>query len=154
LAFRDLVTLCVHTNCSDRGSCIFRLTDGHAKNLAVALPRLKTLQLGQACRFNSSRTTVASLMSISVRCLDLTVLETHFNTLTIVGDMQRLLDGGSGRDKAKCKVQKLFVGRLPFEVRREDIETVAMGFKVIFPCLMDIAGYSVCWYGLESKLRD
>ena len=46
--------------------------------------------------------------------------------------MQRLLDGGCGRDKAKCKLWYLTAGLLPLEVRGEDVETIQMSF---FPCL-------------------
>jgi hypothetical protein len=154
LKFRNLVELCVRTFCYNPNECTFRLTDDNVENLAATLPRLKTLYLGEPCRLNSCDVTVASLMSISIHCLDLTVLETHFNTLTIVDDMQRLLDGGSGRDKVKCKLRTLGVWDLPFEVRGEDIETVAMGFRVIFPCLTNFPGYGGRWYKLKSKLGD
>lgn len=66
-------------------------------------------------------------MSISVHCLDLTALCIHFNTLTIVEDLQCLLDGGCGRDKAGCELEGLQVGCMPLGIRREDIETVEMG---------------------------
>jgi len=69
------------------------------EDLAAALPCLESLNLGIACRRNTCATTIASLLSMSVHCLDLTDLEIHFNTVTIVGDIQRLLDGGAGRDK-------------------------------------------------------
>jgi len=124
------------------------------ENLAAALPRLKHLRLGQPCRSNTCNTTVASLVSISVRCLDLTVLETHFNTLTIVDDVRGLLDGGAGRDQAKCKLRSFSVGNMPLQVRMEDIEIIATGFKAIFPCLADVRGSGGHWQQLKSKLRD
>ncbi|KAF9643754.1 hypothetical protein BDM02DRAFT_3122990 [Thelephora ganbajun] len=154
ISFRNLVVLSMITCCSDAGSCNFHLTDDDMENLAVTLPRLVTLRFGLACRFNSCNTTVASLLMISVHCLDLVTLETHFNTRTIVGDIQRLLDGGSGRDKAKCKLWNLAVGYLPFEVYGEDIETVATGFKFIFPCLMDFFDSSGCWSELRRGMRE
>ena len=133
--FKNLVRLNVHAGCYDTEYCIFRLTDDDMENLAASLPRLVDLRLGGPCRSTSCNTTVASLLSISVRCLDLTVLETHFNTQRIVSDMQRLVDGGVARDKPECKLRTLMVGRLPFGVGEEGIETIAMGFKIIFPCL-------------------
>jgi len=93
-------------------------------------------------------------MSISVHCLYITALETHFNNLKMADDMQRLLDGDSGRDKVKCKLRNLTVEHLPLEVRAEDIGTVAIGFKDIFPCLADFAGYNGSWSELKSELAD
>jgi len=58
-------------------------TDNDVENLAATLPRLKCLEFSQPCGSNSCNTTVASLMSVSIHCLGLKHLETHFNTLTI-----------------------------------------------------------------------
>ena len=134
IKFQNLVTLEVQLNCFRAGTCIFHLTDDDMENLAIALPRLESLRLGQPCNFHTCKTTVAALMSISVHCLDLTVLEIHFSTLEIVRDLQRVLDRGAGRDDAKCRVSDLPVGGLSFEVQK-NIETVVMGFRFIFPCL-------------------
>lgn len=46
------------------------------------------------------------------------------------------------------------IGQLPLEVRAEDIGTVAMGFKVIFPYLAGFSGYGGRWNELESELGD
>jgi len=154
LKFRNLVRLHVTTFCGGDGSCNFHLTDDIVENLAAALPYLEGLQLGQPCSSNACNTTVASLLSISTHCLGLTLLETHFNTLTIVGDMQRLLDGGSWRDKGKCGLRKLVVGFLPVEVGKEDTETVVEGFKVIFPCLDGITNYGGHHGGHWDKLVE
>ena len=127
-----MVNLC----CDKEGSCSFHLTDDDVQDLAVALPFLVALSLGRACRFNACRTTVSSLLSISIHCLGLELLEIHFNTRTITGDIQRLLDEDSGRGKPRCKLRALRVGRLPLEVQDEqDIGTIATGFLDIFPSL-------------------
>ena len=139
-SFRNLIRLRVDTYCSMTGGCIFRLTDGDMGNLATALPRLESLQLGRPCCFNSCNTTITSLLSLSVHCLGLMELETHFNTLTIVSDARRLLDEGIGHDKARCMVSDLPVGHLPTTVRENDIGNVAMGLKVIFPRLKYLRG--------------
>ena len=129
------MTLEAQVNCSSVGTCIFQLTDDDMENLAIALPHLESLRLGKPCIFDTCKTTVAALMSISVHCLDLT--ETHFNTLEIVRDSQRVLDRGAGRDDAKCRVSNLPVGGLSVEAQK-NIETVVMGLKVIFPCLRNL----------------
>ena len=38
---------------------------------------------------------------------------------------------------------------MPLEVGEEDVETVVMGFKVIFPCLRGFNGYGVGWRQLQ-----
>ena len=148
--FSNLVRLRVHNFCRDGDGCSFRMTDDNVNNLTSALPRLEALELGNPCGLNSCENTVASLLSISVHCRDLTVLSIHFNTLTIVEDTQRLLDEGSGRDKARCKLEDLWVGSMPLEIRSEDIETVATGLKTIFPSLTR-AGYDGRWRELRAK---
>ena len=150
--FRDLVTLYVRPDCSDVGGCAFQLRDDGIRDLAVTLPHLVKLQLGQPCDSNSCDTTVASLLAMSTHCLDLVVLEIHFNTRTIVDDMKHLVDGGTGCDKIKCKLRNFSVGDLPLGVRGEDNVAVAMGFRDIFPCLKDILAYGSEWQKLRSQL--
>ena len=150
--FQNLVILNIHTDCSTTENCMFRLTDNDIEDLAASLPRLEDVRLGGPCQSTSCNATVAALLSMSVRCPDLTVLEIHFNTQTIVSDIQRLVDGGAGRHKAKCKLRKLMVGCLSLGVGGEDIDTVAMGFNVIFPCLANFEPWEGGWSQLRSKL--
>ena len=158
LSFRNLVALYVENDPCDMGDiCTFDLTDYDVENLANTLPSLATVKLGEVCDFNSCRTTVASLLSISTRCLALTVLEIHFNTRTIAGDIRSLLDGGSGCDKPRCGLEILWVGHLPLRVPEEDIGTVAMGFADIFPRLKHFPGWDdiwdTSWESVASELR-
>jgi len=158
LPFRNLVALYVGNDCCDTGDiCTFDLTDYDVENLADALPSIATVKLGGVCGFNSCRTTVASLLSISTRWLALTVLEIHFNTRTIAGDIRRLIDRGSRCDKPRCELERLCVGRLPLRVPEEDIGTVAMGFADIFPRLKHFQSWDdICdsnWECVASELR-
>ena len=150
--FWNLVGLRVEEDCFGPEGCISRLTDNDVENLAVALPRLRNLRLVEPCRFNSCKTTVSSLLSLSTHCLGLDLLEIHFNTRTIVDDMQRLLDGRFGRDKAKCELRNLRAGRSPLEVCRGDIKNIAKGFKVIFPCLDTCSGVGR-WYFVHTAFE-
>jgi hypothetical protein len=128
------------------------MTDDDVKDLATALLHLKNLRLGKPYRSNACNATFTSLASISVLyCPDLTTLETHFNTQTIVGDMRRLLDGGA---EAKYKLQSKFVGTIPLEVQGEDIQTITTGLKVIFPYLRDLDGYGDSWPEVELRMKD
>lgn len=148
--FSNLVLLCVHTFCRNEDGYSFRMTDDNLNDLTSALPRLKTLEFGTPCGLNSRETTVATLLSISVHCLDLTALSTHFNTLTTVEDTQRLPDECSRRDKANCKLEDLWVGFMPLETRSKDIEIIATGLKAIFSSLTR-AGYEGRWRELRAR---
>ena len=149
--FRNLAFLQVNGYCLGPEGCISRLTDGDVERLAAALPRLETLRLESPCSSNSCNTTVASLMSISVNCLNLMVLEVHFNTVDIVRDLRLLIDGSSGHDRPKCKVGGLMVGDVPLDVHEVDVETVAMGFRAILPCLANFIG-SGKWLSVQAAL--
>jgi hypothetical protein len=140
-SFRNLVTLhAANSPCDTVGeSCLFRLSDRDVENLVVTLPSLVSLRLGEVCGFDACATTVSSLLSISIHCLGLTLLETHFDTRSIVSDMKNLLSEGSGHDKPRCKLQSLLVGLLSLPVLAEDVGTVAMGFAHIFPCMKDFS---------------
>ena len=162
-SFRNLVTVCVkndyHFYPCGVESCLFRLTDDSVESLAAALPSLATLRLGEACGSNTCRTTVRSLLSISIHCLELAHLEIHFNTLSIVGDIQRLLSEGSGIGKPRCKLQSLPVGYLPLQACKEDVGVLAAGFADIFPCLACFPSdrnkrERRGWNAVASKLRD
>ena len=115
------------------------------ENFAAGLPRLRDPELGYPRHFNSCNITVASLLLIYSRCLDIVALEVHFNTRTIVSDIQRLVDAGVGHDEAKCGLPSLTGGALPFGVRGEVIEAVAMGLKIILPRRMNILHYDSGW---------
>ena len=152
MTFQDLVTLQLRAHCVIPIDCQFNWTDDDVKMLATALPRLKILQLGSPCPLNTCSTTVVSLMSISIHCPDLILLQTHINTKNIVGDMQRLLDGGVGHDKVKCKLQDLFVDDLPLKVDSEGMKTVAMGLRVIFPHLVRLSETDFRWFDLRIQM--
>jgi hypothetical protein len=152
--FQNLVALCVISVCPNPGDCIFRLTDDNVESLAAALPHLETLQLGRPCLLDSCNTTVASLLSISVHCPDLTSLGIHFKTRTLVGDMRRLLGECTRRGEPRCRLRELSVGNMPLGVGEKGIKTIAMGLKAIFPCLMDFPDSGGRWDEVKSKLED
>ena len=127
------------------------MVDDDVEDLAAALPRLTRVKLLEPCRLNSCKTTISSLLSLSIHCLGLKVLETHFNTRTIASDMQRLFDGGFGHDKPKCKVWNLCVGNVPLDVHEVDVGAIAMGLKRIFPCLKTCGGREQ-WVSVRAAL--
>ena len=154
VSFRNLVKILVRNEMYQvADSCTFRLTDDDMTDLAAALPHLESLRLGSPCYLNTCKTTVASLMSISVHCLDLLILEIHFNTETIVDDMQALLDGDVGRNKAKCRLRSLLVGVMPLKLDSAGIQTIETGLNVIFPHMKALVGDIYSWYTLKCRMR-
>ena len=151
--FRNLVKILVRNETYLVGeSCTFRLTDDDVTELAVALPCLESLRLGHPCYLDTCKTTVASLMSISIHCPDLLILEIHFRVQTIVDDMQSLLDGGVGHSKPKCRLRGLLAGHQPLELDSAGLQTVAMGFNVIFPHMKVLEGAVWAWDVLRCKM--
>jgi hypothetical protein len=152
-SIRSLVTLYVDAyHCAGVVGCFFRTTDDDVKDLTAALFYSNNLWLGKPCCSNTCNTTFISPASISVlHCPDLTTLETHFNTQTIVGNMRRLLDGCA---EAKCMFRNSFVGTMPLEVHGEDIQIIAMRLKIIFRHLRDPDGYGGSWPEVELRVKD
>ena len=136
---RNLAVLRVQGGCPRGGDCLFHLTEDDLKKLVAALPRLKSLRLGSPCGSDACKITITSLMSISAICPDLEDLQTHFDAQNIARDMQRLIDGGAGRERAGSKLRNLFIGELSLELDSEGAETVAKGLKAIFPHLTDFS---------------
>lgn len=155
-SFRKLVSLHVENDfCEREGTCTFNLTDDDVRDFAVAMPSLVSLRLGTLCSFNWCRTTISSLLSISTHCLGLADLEIHFNTQTVVDDIQHLLNEGSGSCKPRCGLQILTVGYSPLRVDGNERKTVAMGFVDIFPCLKSFSvpgNIGGGWRNVESKI--
>ena len=91
--FHNLVSLTVDSHCHDEdglGECIFKLSNDDAAELAMALPQLEYLLLGEPCFENTCATTVVCLLPISVYCLKLKQLEIRFNTENIVNDLKNV----------------------------------------------------------------
>ena len=154
-SFRNLVSIVV-LNRSCHSNCLFDLTDNDVEDLAAGLPSLVDLRLGEACGSATCRTTVSSLLLISTRCLELKFLEIHFNTHHIVGDMERLLNEGTGHGKPRCKLQRLSVGYLLLQVPEFANETLAVGFADIFPCLEVFSSRrgGEAWRRVGAKLQN
>ena len=133
------------------GGCIFGLTDSDVGTLVATLQPSVNLWLGEVCNSVTYCTAVSPLL-LSTHYLELTSLETHFNTPHIVRDIECLLNEDFERGKSRCKLQSLSVGRLSLRVPG----TLAMGFADSFSRL-EVFSISVgwgAWERVESKLRD
>ena len=57
-----------------------------------------------------------------------------------------------GLDGAKCKVENLTVARLPHEMDREYFEVAVTGFRIIFPCLVNLTDCDGHRHEVRSRL--
>jgi len=150
--FRNLASLSVDIDCIGQGGggqCTFKLNNDDVAELAMALPQLESLLLGNPCCNNTCATTIACLLPISVHCIKLQSLKIHFNTTNIVDDFKNT----SGdhrfqelRSLQRCTLPSLGVMRIPLNLDGPGLEIVASGMYDIFPSV----GAFVACGGVQS----
>jgi len=159
--FPNLAFLSVQPNCVETyGCCGFLLTDQDVIQLSAALPRLEVLDLGSSCLLRTCRTTVSSLLALSVHCKGLHRLKIHLNTTNLTSDIKSLSEDPFFRDlgslPTRCRLVSFEAGSLPFPhpTSDEDITTIAAGLIGIFPFLVDVHSYiGMNWTVLRSRVR-
>ena len=158
--FRNLVALNVEVCChgkDGKGQCAFKLNDDDVAELAAALPRLEFFLLGHPCSKNTCATTTACLLSISVYCPKLEVLEIHFNTTDIVNDLKNISVDPKFeelRSLPRNTLQLLNVYRTPITLNEPAFEIVAKGMIDIFPSLQRCRGFKGIWGGVNRKIGE
>ena len=155
MPFRGLEVLCLKLTCSTAGGCGFGLTDGDVEAMATALPNLVYLDLGEVCSANSCKTTVASLLIISICCKDLDYLGIHFRTENLLRDFESMSNNPCFRNSSrlsKCGLRSLFLDSAPLGAEK-DYEQVARVFISIFPSVHWIKGIEPGWSMICEELR-
>jgi len=158
--FRNLVSLNVETFCHDTNSenrCVFKLNDDDVTKLAIALPQLQSLFLGDPCPENTCATTVACLLQISVHCVKLRELKIHFNTRNVVGDLKGISEDPNFqelRSLPRCTLMRLSVAFAPLALDRPGFKAVTNGMIDIFPCLRRCEGSEPAWIELSVGLAN
>lgn len=158
--FRNLIFLRVRIHCPDQdgeGRCAFRLSDDDVTKLTMALPQLEHLSLGRPCLKNTCATTVACLFQTSVHCVKLRILEIHFNTTTIVGDLKNISRNPRFqgiRSLPKCRVSHMYVDQIPLVLDEPDLETVVNGMVDIFPSLNHCFGLGRVWSRISERITE
>jgi len=157
--FHNLVSLTVDARCPKEhgaGQCIVKLSDDDITELAMALPQLEYLLLGDPCE-NTCATTAACLLPISVYCLKLKQLEIHFNTANIADDLEGALKGPrfqALRALPRCTLECLDVWRIPLTLDGPGFETVLNGLLDIFPSLKYCEGLWDAWEELNKRIEE
>lgn len=128
--------LCINQDNHSEGKCVFILNDNNITKLAVALPQLVVLFLGQPCLGNTCAATINYLIHISICCVRLLLLEVYFNMANIVGDFMNLSETPQFKELPLlpwCTVSHLRPRWMPFTLDELGFETVVNGMARIFP---------------------
>ena len=162
--YRNLVDLNAMVCCREGpgSQCTFKSDNDNITELAMALPRLKSLVFGYPCSGNTCATTVACLLPISVHCLRLEKLSIHFNTTNVVDGFKNLSEDPRFqvlRSLPRCILWCLQIHRIPLNFDEPGSETVINGIADLFPSLRLIEGFERIWKwedlsGRVAELRE
>ena len=161
MLFRELIFLSLTPTCSPSPTataiCTFSLTDGDVAEIAAALPRLQEARFGIACRANSCKTTVASLISFSTSCRNLKYLMIHVNTTNLRNDLESVSTDSRLDSLPSLRTRNnfcLFVSGAPFTISEDEVAPMLKGFRRIFPSLTQINWADAPWKELNIKLQE
>ena len=138
--FQNLVRLNMDVYCFE-DECSFELDEEEVRTLVTALPRLKTLVLGHPCPMDLCHTTVACLVTISIHCVKLEVLEIHFNTSQMAAHLEEMSMEEEEEEEEEeepgqtCNLKTLGVHEMPLVLAVLEEEEVCDGLWNIFPSL-------------------
>ena len=150
LSFGRLTTLELSASCNE-GQCGILLNDSIVSELAVALPHLTSLGLGSIpCKASTSNVTIASLVTLSMNCVDLDFLRLHFNANDIT---TRGIHANSRTRKFTCKLRTLSVGSQPLPSNHNDILLVTFTILHIFPHVETIASGGGGWRQVREGVQ-
>ena len=150
LLFRKLTTLELSASCKG-GQCRIQLDDSIIFELAISLPHLTSLGLGDApCRASTSNVTVESLVALSTNCVGLDFLRLHFDAKDIT---TRDAHTDSQTHKFTCKLRTLSVGSQPLPSNRNDILLVMFTILNIFPHVETILSTEENWNQVKEGVE-
>jgi hypothetical protein len=144
-----LTTLNLFPRCIDR-LCGVQLEDSVVCALAAALPRLKSLKLGEVpCKISTSKVTSESLAALSTNCVDLDFLQIHF-------DAKEIVSGASHANyqtrRFTSRLRTLSVGSQPVPSQNKDILLVASTILHIFPHVEELSNAEGDWRLVRSGI--
>ena len=156
LPFTGLVEVFLTMGCLFR-PCVSQFTDQDVERLAIALPKLEALTLGeQPCRADTCPTTVQSLLSLSLHCTRLKHLNIHFRTANLRADILALLGNAYSQGlhlRPRCALETLVTGEMSIELTDHDTTLISMGMLTIFPSLSKFVSRSPRWAQLGVLMK-
>jgi hypothetical protein len=149
LSFERLTTLIL----SSVYTCIVQLDDSFICRLAMALPRLETLMLGDSLcdAVDTRNVTIEGLVALATNCVDLNFLQLPFDATDIPS---RDTHANSQTRKSSCKLRTLSVGEnslLPSG--HDDVSLVAFVLLRIFPHVEKIIGAEREWREVKRVVK-
>ena len=130
--FKQLANLAIETPChNDYSSAI---DDETVTNLARALPKLNTLQLGSGPCGAVAGVTIEGLVGLACHCADLCTLRVHIQVNSLVqagAEVAELRPGGETTLQTECSLTTLEVGSTPTP-EGSDL-TITLALFRIFP---------------------
>ena len=152
LPFTQLETLSIKFACDV--DCSSMVDDNMITDLARAMPRLKTLRLGDMPCEASTGITIKGLTALARHCRHLSELRIHFRADTIV-EAVTSQETPSFPDAvamlhSDCALTLLEVGRIP--IPETGAATVAKGLIQIFPRLRNIQSFGGQWSIVALKV--
>jgi hypothetical protein len=156
LPFTGLTEVFFNMGCFMR-PCVSKFTDQDVERLAIALPKLESLTMGESpCNENTCPTTVRSLLSLSVHCTNLKHLNIHFRTENLRTDMLDMLSYAYSEglhSRPKCSLEALKVGEMLPNLADYDTVLVSIGMLMVFPSLVKFATMSPAWTKVEMMVK-
>ena len=142
LSFTHLERLVINSSC--QGGCSSTVDDDIVTDMARAMPRLVTLQLGKPCQ-TPAGVTAKGLAALAHYCPHLSTLCIHFQVASldlpaIPGDAY---DGGPTVPLEDCALTDLYVGEIPLP--EESVLTVTLTLLHIFPRILYIGHIGEGW---------
>lgn len=159
LPLAGLVDVRISTGCLS-GPCISQFTDQDVERLAIALPKLEALTLGEMpCNSDTCPTTIRSLLFLSIRCPRLRYLNVHFRTGNLREDMLEMLGDAYSQglhSRPKCALKTLVTQGMHVNSLCCDRMLISVGMLMIFPSLNTFVSRSPAWdrFGALVKLLE
>ena len=146
------ITLGLRCMSPEVAGCASRFSDQDVEHLALALPNLEALRLGEApCSAKTCPTTILSLFLLSIHCLNLKLLSIHFRTTDVSMDVMAMVDYAHSNDlhrRPRCALDVLVAGNQIVPPEDHEFALISMGISAVFPSLTRIEG-SHDWGQLE-----
>jgi hypothetical protein len=137
--------------------CVSQITDQDVERLAIALPKLEALSLGEwPCGADTCLTTIRSLLFFSIHCPKLRYLSIHFRMANLRADMLDLLGYAYSQglhSRPKCVLGALVTGEMYTKLSDYDPGLISMGMLMIFPSLTKFVTRSPTWTQLEVLVK-
>ena len=153
LPFTQLTTLVIHFSCN--GGCSSTVDDNVVTNLARAMPKLETLELGdEPCEEILTGVTVNGLVVLAHRCPKLLALRVHFQVASLCAQpgVYGLTSGTcSTAPRRDCALISLEVGEIP--VPEGLVLMVALTLAHIFPNIESVSCVDEDWEKVVDAIR-